>query len=126
MDWSLLRPHAPYPMLRQELLYHTTIPVSVVAAVMQDLTLTAPAQFYYFAIVREGNVLASPEWIKNTDAMTQVSNMLIRFIWVIYIPSRGPNYIIRTFIAAVLEILRRWQWNFCGYCRARMHPLPGF
>ena len=34
MDWSLLRPHAPYPMLRQELLYHNTIPVSVVAAVM--------------------------------------------------------------------------------------------
>ncbi|KAM5537632.1 hypothetical protein V8D89_008710 [Ganoderma adspersum] len=73
MDWSLLRPHAPYPMLRQELLYHNTIP------------------FYYFAIV---------------------SNILIRFIWVIYIPSRGPNYIIRTFIAAMLEVLRRWQWNF--------------
>ncbi|PIL23311.1 transporter [Ganoderma sinense ZZ0214-1] len=73
MDWSLLRPHAPYSMLRQELLYHNAIP------------------FYYFAIV---------------------SNILIRFIWVIYIPTRGPNYIIRTFIAAMLEILRRWQWNF--------------
>ncbi|KAI1794482.1 EXS-domain-containing protein [Ganoderma leucocontextum] len=73
MDWSLLRPHARYPMLRQELLYHNAIP------------------FYYFAIV---------------------SNILIRFIWVIYIPAQGPNYTIRTFITAMLEILRRWQWNF--------------
>ena len=29
MDWSLLRPHAPYPLLRHELLYNNAIPVSV-------------------------------------------------------------------------------------------------
>ena len=25
------------------------------------------------------------------------------------------NITLRTFIAAFLEMLRRWQWNFCGY-----------
>ncbi|TBU41712.1 EXS-domain-containing protein [Dichomitus squalens] len=73
MDWSLLRPHAPYTLLRHEMLYNNAIP------------------FYYFAIV---------------------TNILIRFIWVIYIPEKGPNFIIRTFIAGMLEVLRRWQWNF--------------
>lgn len=45
--------------------------------------------------------------------MAQISNVLIRFIWVFYIPESGPDFLLRTFIAAVLEILRRWQWNFC-------------
>ncbi|CDO74587.1 hypothetical protein BN946_scf184583.g14 [Trametes cinnabarina] len=73
MDWSLLKPHAPYPLLRPNLLYNNAIP------------------FYYFAIV---------------------TNVLIRFIWVFYIPEDGPDFIIRTFIAGMLEALRRWQWNF--------------
>ncbi|KAI0642772.1 EXS-domain-containing protein [Trametes meyenii] len=73
MDWSLLRPHAPYPFLRPNLLYTNNIP------------------FYYFAIV---------------------TNILIRFIWVLYIPEDGPDFILRTFIAGFLEALRRWQWNF--------------
>lgn len=30
-----------------------------------------------------------------------------------YIPTNGPGMSLRTFIAAMLEILRRWQWNFC-------------
>ncbi|THH00485.1 hypothetical protein EW026_g2059 [Hermanssonia centrifuga] len=41
-----------------------------------------------------------------------VTNVLIRFIWVFYIPVQGPNFMIRTFIAGMLEILRRLQWNF--------------
>jgi len=41
-----------------------------------------------------------------------VTNILIRFIWVIYIPIRGPNMFVRTFIGAVFEMLRKWQWNF--------------
>ncbi|KAA1472556.1 EXS-domain-containing protein [Dentipellis sp. KUC8613] len=73
MDWSLLRPHAKYPLLRSELVYSSYIPL------------------YYFAII---------------------SNVLIRFIWVIYIPTKGPSFPLRTWIAAMLEILRRWQWNF--------------
>jgi hypothetical protein len=32
---------------------------------------------------------------------------------VFYIPQKGPDFMLRTFIAALLEILRRWQWNFC-------------
>ncbi|KAF9225941.1 EXS-domain-containing protein [Gyrodon lividus] len=41
-----------------------------------------------------------------------VSNLCIRFIWVFYIPSRGPNMTLRTFAVAVLEMIRRVQWNF--------------
>ncbi|KAI0346442.1 EXS-domain-containing protein [Trametopsis cervina] len=73
MDWSVLRPHAKYPLLRDNILYTNHIPL------------------YYFAIV---------------------SNVFIRFIWVIYIPKGGLPFPIRTFIAAMLEMLRRWQWNF--------------
>jgi len=72
MDWSLLRPHADFMFLRDELLYSGYIP------------------FYYLAII---------------------TNVLIRFIWIIYIPTRGPNTALRTCIAALLEVLRRCQWN---------------
>ncbi|KAF5356935.1 hypothetical protein D9756_006619 [Leucocoprinus leucothites] len=41
-----------------------------------------------------------------------VTNCLIRFAWVIYIPEHGPNTLIRTFIVGFLEMLRRVQWNF--------------
>ncbi|KAJ7906260.1 EXS family protein/ERD1/XPR1/SYG1 family protein [Mycena leptocephala] len=40
------------------------------------------------------------------------SNTLIRFIWVLYIPAQGPDIMLRTFIGASFEMLRRWQWNF--------------
>ncbi|KAH9976771.1 EXS-domain-containing protein [Lactifluus volemus] len=40
-----------------------------------------------------------------------ITNVLIRFIWVIYIPKRGPSLALRTWIAALLEVLRRCQWN---------------
>ncbi|KAF8887598.1 EXS family-domain-containing protein [Infundibulicybe gibba] len=73
MDWSLLRPHSNYTLLRTELVYSNHI------------------LLYYFAMI---------------------SNVLIRFIWVIYIPKSGPNIMVRTFIGGILEVLRRWQWNF--------------
>ncbi|KAJ7158188.1 EXS-domain-containing protein [Mycena crocata] len=41
-----------------------------------------------------------------------ISNTLIRFIWVLYIPAQGPEMMLRSFIAAGFEMLRRWQWNF--------------
>lgn len=51
----------------------------------------------------------------------QVSNLLIRFIWVIYIPKQGPDFLIRSFIVGFLEMLRRWQWNFCAYSLNCIH-----
>ncbi|KAF8633502.1 hypothetical protein AX15_001415 [Amanita polypyramis BW_CC] len=42
-----------------------------------------------------------------------MSNTLIRFAWVIYLPNQGLDFKLRTFIVAFLEMLRRWQWNFC-------------
>ncbi|KAF7316200.1 Signal transduction protein [Mycena indigotica] len=41
-----------------------------------------------------------------------ISNTLLRFVWVIYIPNRGLDMTLRSFIAACCEMLRRWQWNF--------------
>ncbi|KAH8084370.1 EXS family protein/ERD1/XPR1/SYG1 family protein [Cristinia sonorae] len=41
-----------------------------------------------------------------------ITNVLLRFLWVLYIPEQGPNFLLRTFIVAMLEALRRWQWNF--------------
>ncbi|EKM58004.1 uncharacterized protein PHACADRAFT_58738, partial [Phanerochaete carnosa HHB-10118-sp] len=73
MDWSVLRPRARHPYLRDELLYTNYIPL------------------YYIAMV---------------------TNVLIRFIWVFYIPVRGPSVVLRTFIAGMLEMFRRLQWNF--------------
>ncbi|KIR29217.1 hypothetical protein I309_01804 [Cryptococcus deuterogattii LA55] len=41
-----------------------------------------------------------------------VSNFLIRFIFVWYIPFSSRNVRLRSFFFALAEMLRRWQWNF--------------
>ncbi|KAI9458648.1 EXS-domain-containing protein [Lactarius psammicola] len=72
MDWSVLRPHARFVFLRDELIYSSYIP------------------FYYLSII---------------------TNIVIRFMWVIYLPTRGPAAPIRSLIVALFEVLRRCQWN---------------
>lgn len=42
-----------------------------------------------------------------------VTNLLIRFIFVWYVPQRASYTRLRSFFFALLEMLRRWQWNFC-------------
>ncbi|KAI0278093.1 EXS family-domain-containing protein [Russula aff. rugulosa BPL654] len=68
----LLRPHARFMFLREELLYSSHIP------------------FYYLAII---------------------TNVILRFTWILYIPTRGPSAALRTWLVALLEVLRRSQWN---------------
>jgi len=42
-----------------------------------------------------------------------VSNILIKFCWVMYIPQGGQlDATAKSFIVGMLEMLRRWQWNF--------------
>ncbi|KLT45695.1 EXS-domain-containing protein [Cutaneotrichosporon oleaginosum] len=41
-----------------------------------------------------------------------VTNVLIRFIWVWYIPHHAELTKLRSFVFAMCEMLRRWQWNF--------------
>lgn len=41
-----------------------------------------------------------------------VTDVLIRFIWVWYIPSSKKHTLIRGWVFAMAEMLRRWQWNF--------------
>ncbi|KAI6114437.1 EXS-domain-containing protein [Pisolithus sp. B1] len=56
-----------------------------------DLIYTSQIASYYFAII---------------------TNILVRFIWVIYIPPGGISFVLRSVIAGLLELLRRVQWNF--------------
>ncbi|KAG9009095.1 hypothetical protein FRB94_012491 [Tulasnella sp. JGI-2019a] len=45
--------------------------------------------------------------------IAMVTNVLIRFVWIIYLPiGPGFNHIARSIVAATLEMLRRVQWNF--------------
>lgn len=52
--------------------------------------------------------------ITHYNSSLQISNLCIRFAWLIYVPLDGPSYILRGFIIAMLEMLRRVQWNFCA------------
>ena len=52
MDWSLLRPHARFMFLREELLYSSYIPVRAISSSAFVPQPTALRQFYYLAIVK--------------------------------------------------------------------------
>ncbi|KAI5121712.1 hypothetical protein M0805_002105 [Coniferiporia weirii] len=41
-----------------------------------------------------------------------VLNILIRFVWIVYVVDSELDIQERAFIAASFEMLRRWQWNF--------------
>jgi len=41
-----------------------------------------------------------------------IINLFLRFTWFLYIPRSGPSMAIRSFIVQILEMLRRWIWNF--------------
>ncbi|THH12162.1 hypothetical protein EW145_g196 [Phellinidium pouzarii] len=41
-----------------------------------------------------------------------ILNIIIRFIWIFYVIDIDVNIQMRTCIVAMLEMLRRWQWNF--------------
>jgi EXS family len=94
--------------------YSTRIPFQCVPSHRQLCTpLTQRhyyTQFYYLAIVK-GSIIFKKECV--TDMRVQITNVLIRFTWVIYIPKHGPSLALRTWIVAVLEVLRRCQWNVC-------------
>lgn len=46
-----------------------------------------------------------------------VYNVVIRFVWIWYLPYAGRYTRIRSFGFAMAEMLRRWIWNFC-----KSHP----
>ncbi|KAF9532389.1 EXS family-domain-containing protein [Crepidotus variabilis] len=90
MDWSLLRVHdTRYPFLRQNLLYSNSVYV------------------YYFALVSFSSYSMVSFLLE-----PQLTNLLLRFLWVVYIPIKGPSMMLRSFIVGILEMLRRVQWNF--------------
>jgi xenotropic and polytropic retrovirus receptor 1 len=95
MDWSLLQRGTKHPFLRKELIYTNHIWVRWEPTYHPSPSSTNPPhlslQVYYFALV---------------------TNCLIRFGWIIYLPISGPHPNIRGGILGVLEALRRFQWNF--------------
>ncbi|EAU89280.2 EXS family protein/ERD1/XPR1/SYG1 family protein [Coprinopsis cinerea okayama7 len=66
--------------------------------------------------LRSPHVLLRPDLVYSNHVslyyLAILSNILLRFTWVIYLPSEGPDMFLRTFIVAILEMLRRCQWNF--------------
>ncbi|ORX40588.1 hypothetical protein BD324DRAFT_10302 [Kockovaella imperatae] len=76
-------------MLRQERGYssrHVSCPPS--RRIFQRLKVV---QIYYFAMV---------------------TNVLVRWEWIWYLPVAGRYVRLRTYFIALAEMLRRWQWNF--------------
>ncbi|KAG8856416.1 hypothetical protein FRC20_000476 [Serendipita sp. 405] len=57
----------------------------------KEIMYTNQIWFYYFAIV---------------------TNIIIRFGWIIYLPIPGPSPNVRAGIYAIAEAFRRFQWNF--------------
>ncbi|KAJ7276062.1 hypothetical protein B0H12DRAFT_1065762 [Mycena haematopus] len=51
-------------------------------------------------------------WLYYVAIVRAATNTLIRYLWVFYIPINGPDFMLRSFILGLLEIGRRWQWNF--------------
>ncbi|KAJ9105328.1 hypothetical protein QFC21_001696 [Naganishia friedmannii] len=62
-----------------------------------------------YAYLRES--LGYPS-IRHYYYVAMVLNVLIRFIWVWYIPASASYLRTRAFFFALAEMLRRWQWNF--------------
>lgn len=69
-------------------------------------------QLYYFAIVRSQSHRVTYR-MSPTAHFKQITNFLVRFSWIMYLPSKGLPFNVRSFVLAMLEMLRRWQWNFC-------------
>ncbi|KAG9311829.1 EXS family-domain-containing protein [Chiua virens] len=86
-DWSVCKPHARYPFLRQELIYAPYI------------------SCYYFALI---------------------SNLCIRFSWLVFVLLDDAYFDLYAFIVALLEMLRRIQWNFYRLENGHLHNVDRY
>jgi xenotropic and polytropic retrovirus receptor 1 len=46
----------------------------------------------------------------------QIFNVAVRFSWVALFPHSSSHFAVRSFVLAVLEVIRRVLWNFRGSC----------
>ncbi|KAL1712535.1 EXS-domain-containing protein [Schizophyllum commune] len=44
--------------------------------------------------------------------LVQVYNIIGRFAWIFYVVEAGPDFLLRSFIVGLVEVTRRWVWNF--------------
>ena len=109
MDWSVCKPRARYPLLRPELIYKSQIPVRRVSlSELFNATDNILVLLLCFGTIAGMSLLTS-----GSNSSLQVSNLCVRFIWLTYIFVGGQYITLSSFIAAMLEMLRRVQWNFC-------------
>jgi len=108
MDWSLFKRPARFPLLRQELVYNNHVSHPPLLCLHNLLF-----KMFCRRIISRSWVFPKTSSFSFTNHIPQISNIILRFVWIIYIPTGGASMQLRTFIAAVLEVLRRWQWNFC-------------
>lgn len=111
MDWSMCKPHAQYPLLRPELIFKSQIPVRFLPVL--DPLLTHDASHVLVLLLCLGTIAILSRSLYIRTRALQISNLCLRFMWLTYVPVDGLNLTLRTFIAAMMEMLRRVQWNFC-------------
>ncbi|KAL1726991.1 EXS family-domain-containing protein, partial [Schizophyllum commune] len=44
--------------------------------------------------------------------MAQLYNIIGRFAWIFYVIEAGPDFLLRSFVVGLVEVTRRWVWNF--------------
>lgn len=122
----MCQPYARYPLLRRELGYKSHIPVRLLSA-FQIPPMTS--DIHLVVLLCSGTIRhVSISTHMYSKFSLQISDLCIRFIWLTYILSGGLSIELRTFIAGMLEMLRRIQWNFCTlfclYPRVRCLTVP--
>ncbi|WOO82310.1 Xenotropic and polytropic retrovirus receptor 1 [Vanrija pseudolonga] len=94
---------------------HTSFVVWIIFATVSSIYTSAWDLIVDWSLLRPGYKLLRPDLgyahpIVYYFAM--VTNIIVRFIWVWYIPNTVIHPRLRSWMFALFEMLRRWQWNF--------------
>ena len=122
MDWSFFKHPAKRPFLRQELIYSNS--VVCVTHTSRD-SLISHKTVLIGLLYRDCMCFYRRHSTRVTNIL-QISNIIGRFQWILYLPFVDVNFQVRQFIVGMLEMVRRWQWNFCKYfIYPLMHQISG-
>jgi hypothetical protein len=109
LDWSLMNLKCQHRFLRPDLVYTGHIPVCKHFHSITPIHLTSICRDVLLRDCKRFGVLS--RGIHNNTS--QISNILVRLTWIIFIPTAGPSMEVRSFLVALFEMFRRFQWNFC-------------
>ncbi|KAL1412764.1 Xenotropic and polytropic retrovirus receptor 1 [Vanrija albida] len=95
---------------------HASFILWVIFATVSSIYTSAWDLVVDWSLLRPGYKLLRPDLGYSHPIVyyfAMVTNIIIRFIWVWYIPTpRSLHPRARSFMFATFEMLRRWQWNF--------------